>query len=189
MSIAIRKKEGKFYAPNRDVNNWFVAACRAAIRSASEVFKDDQQALQRLQICGVALAEAYNEALLCDKASVRNVLVKVSGELQKNPVEFSVLARIFMVIVSWRFISGVREMTDTVEMTEHDLTVAMTSAALMAVLPDELSAKVEKALRLSGQWPSPAFDLPALFAVQDDKPNEPQANAEPEGQETCKPNP
>jgi len=182
MSIAIRKKEGKFYAPNRDVNNWFVAACRASIRMASEAVKDDQQALQRLQACGVALAETYNEALLADKDSVQKVLAKLGGELQKSQAEFSVLSRIFMLVVTWRFISGVREMSDTVDMSEHDLTNAMTDAALMAVLPDDLAAKVEKALRLSGQWPSPAFDLPALFAIQ---PETPTANDEPEGKPPC----
>jgi len=172
MAIAIRKKDGKFYSPSRDINNWFVQACRASVRVAAEVFKDDQQSLERLKDCGIRMAEAFNEALLADQKQVPDVVNAVARELQLRPNEFSVLSRIFMVIVFWRFVAGAREASDTPEMSERDLTNAMTDAAVMAVLPDNLSAEVAKALKLSGQWPSPAFDLAALFALQHDGPNE-----------------
>ena len=170
MAIAIRKKDGKFYSPNRDVNNWFVPATRSAIKLASEAFKDDQQALQRLQECGVALAESFNAALLADKMSVQDVMAQAATAMHRHPAEFSVLARIFMMIVLWRFISGSREQVDTPEMSERELTLAMTDAGMLAELPDDLAGKVTKALRLSAQLPPEAFDLPALFAISEDEP-------------------
>ena len=168
MAIAIRKKDGKFYAPQRDVNNWFVPACRATIRLASEAFNDNEQALQRVKECAVCLAETYNEALLASPENVSQVLHKMAERLQQYPAEFSTISRIFLVIVAGRFIAGVRETPDTADLSEQELASAMAVAGLLPTLPDDLAAQVEKALRLYGQWPAPLFDLPALFAVQEE---------------------
>jgi hypothetical protein len=166
MAIAIRKKDGKFYSPSRDVNNWFSAAIRASLRISAEVFKDDQQALERLQQCAKVLGEAFNNALAGERKTVIGVLAGAADRLEHHPAEFSVLARSFMMIVLWRFVAGAREASDTPELSEREMELAMTDAAMLATLPDDLAAQVEKVLRLSGQWPAPAFDLPALFAEQ-----------------------
>ena len=157
MGIQIRKTGEKFYAPNRDVTNWFRWAVGSAISVTYEQMRakeSETPSLQEIQMMALAkcLAETTNDAFLAGNGTIADVIGKRMADLVGNPA-CGQFALNFFATVLGVFIVGARDSSDAPDLPSGtQLERAMACTSLLSILSEETRAKVIQELRRTAAW-------------------------------------
>lgn len=161
MTISLRPKgsQGRFYAPDRDIIEWFDGAVRASLTIAAEQLRDKPEKMEELGYLAERIAETQSQLHYCPRSDVITILRKLYDDTAEHSEVWQLLAGVFMHMALSRYMAGIRESTDSVPMSPDTLRDALVSMFTLIALPTDLGKQTEQTLRLSGQL------NPAMFTT------------------------